>query len=151
MLVTVEEWMYEEMPGVGRCQLWEDAMCGNIPRILCQMCYHYNGQTSARGAVRFGSRKYLLFIFRSQTNYTTNRFSELNISGLIHCTDDGERSTSRTREGSRCPLNRRMGSSQSRSGPFGKKKLSPFRVSNPGSFKEIAQSVCVQSCPVSPS
>jgi len=47
MLVTVEEAMCEEMPGVGRCQVWEDAMCGNITRILCQMCYQGNGQTSA--------------------------------------------------------------------------------------------------------
>jgi hypothetical protein len=47
MLVTVEEAMCGEIPGVGRCQVWEDAMCGNIPRILCQMCYHDNGQTIA--------------------------------------------------------------------------------------------------------
>jgi len=47
MFVTVEEAMCEEMPGVGRCQLWEDAMCGNIPHMLRHMCYHDNGQTGA--------------------------------------------------------------------------------------------------------
>ena len=46
MFVTLEKAMCEEMLGVGRCQLWEDAMCGNIPRVLCQMCYHDNGHTS---------------------------------------------------------------------------------------------------------
>jgi hypothetical protein len=134
MLVTVEDAMCEEMPGVGRCQMWEDAMCGNIPQILCQMCYHDNGQTSALllnvESSSLAAEKFI--ISRSQANYTTNRFSEPNTSALIHCIDDGERSTSRPREGSLCLLNMRMGRSQSQSRPFGEKKKSrPSGFRNP--------------------
>ena len=116
------------MPSVGRCHVWKHST--HIVSDVLSWQWTNECSLIERGAVRFGSRKCLLFIFRSQTNYTTNRFSEPNTSALIHCIDDGERSTSRPREGSRCPLNR-MGRSQSRSEPFGEKKksrLSGFRT-----------------------
>jgi hypothetical protein len=110
------------MPGVGRCHVWKHST--HIVSDALSWQWPNERSLIERPAVRLGSRKYLLFIFRSHTNYTTNPFPELNTSALIHCTYDVERTTSRPREKSRCPLNRRMGRSQSRSGPLGEKKKS---------------------------
>jgi len=77
-----------QVPSVGRCHVWKHnthIMSDVLSRQWTNEC-----SLIERGCVRFGSRKYLLLIFRSQNNYTTNRFSELNTSALIHCIHDGE-------------------------------------------------------------